>query len=247
MDERKGGKGDVGNRSSRDAMAPWSNLSAASLTFLTEHSSDVVFERGDALGRAVGIVTHGVVGCVVTLSDGRRALAELFQHGDYIDARNLASSISTTDLIALSSGRLRLVEPEASDRGITQYADFAEYVVDQQRQQAARMRSHAVDLACKTPIERLAAVLLELGARRSGGNGEDLSLISISIRRTDLADYLGITPETLSRTLRQLLDEGLIEAVSSEALRVRDRGRLTAIAAGGRPRSPRSARTNSLT
>lgn len=55
---------------------------------------------------------------------------------------------------------------------------------------------------------------------------------ALAVRKKDLAAHLGLTSETFSRTLRKLLDDGLIESVGREEMRVLDRERLEGLAAG---------------
>lgn len=67
-----------------------------------------------------------------------------------------------------------------------------------QRQQA-RPNDHIADLAAKTPLERLASVLFEFGRWPDSDLSEKGEpIVRIPIRRTDIADYLGMTPETLN-------------------------------------------------
>lgn len=72
-------------------------------------------------------------------------------------------------------------------------------------------------LDCKTVTEKLASFLLALGNRMNGEGGEDKP-IPLPMTRGDLADYLGLTVETVSGTPSRLKKSGLIEI--SEAHRI---------------------------
>ena len=76
-------------------------------------------------------------------------------------------------------------------------------------------------LLTKTAQERLAGFLLEMAERSLGGNAIDLPM-----PRQDIADYLGLTIETVSRTLTSLESCAAIEAPSSRHIVLRNRSAL---------------------
>lgn len=57
-------------------------------------------------------------------------------------------------------------------------------------------------------------------------------LISIPMTRADIADYVGLATESVSRTLHRLQHEGIIELVSPQQFRIRDRTRLERLLTG---------------
>ncbi|MEK9726454.1 MAG: helix-turn-helix domain-containing protein, partial [Rhodospirillaceae bacterium] len=100
----------------------------------------------------------------------------------------------------------------------------------------AKAVAHAVTLGQFSASERLASFLAEMGARLgcavAGGTEIDLPMT-----RDDIADYLGLTSETVSRQFRRLKDAGLIRLPTPSRLVVPDMARLAArapaLAAGG--------------
>ena len=70
----------------------------------------------------------------------------------------------------------------------------------------------------KTAEERVVSFLLEMAARRPGAN-----TVELPMSRQDIADYLGLTIETVSRTLSQLEDTAAIELPSSRRIVLRNR------------------------
>lgn len=76
--------------------------------------------------------------------------------------------------------------------------------------------------------ERLAAFLILL-SRRHAAVGHSGMRLRLTMPRTDIANYLRLAPETVSRVLRRLQDEGLIR-VQRRELELTDRGRVEALA-----------------
>jgi hypothetical protein len=77
-------------------------------------------------------------------------------------------------------------------------------------------------LLIKSAHERVATFLLEMAKRESGGNAVDLPM-----SRQDIADYLGLTIETVSRTLRHMEILATIEVPSSRRIVLRNRTALS--------------------
>jgi CRP/FNR family transcriptional regulator len=92
-------------------------------------------------------------------------------------------------------------------------------------------RQHMILLGRKTARERVASFLMDQSrlAERRGRAGNPIRL---PMQRLDIADYLGLTIETVSRTLSAFKREGLIALDSGHRVRLKDAGTLSALAGG---------------
>jgi CRP-like cAMP-binding protein len=70
----------------------------------------------------------------------------------------------------------------------------------------ARMKQHSITLGRRTAVERLAIFLVDCTEYSMVGND-----ILLAISRRDIADHLGLTIETVSRTLSELEERACIE------------------------------------
>jgi CRP-like cAMP-binding protein len=77
-------------------------------------------------------------------------------------------------------------------------------------------------LLVKSAQERVAGFLLEMAERASGGN-----TVELPMSRQDIADYLGLTIETVSRTLTHLENSAAIELPTSRRIVLRNRPALS--------------------
>jgi CRP/FNR family nitrogen fixation transcriptional regulator len=84
-----------------------------------------------------------------------------------------------------------------------------------------RAQSHTL-LLIKSAQERVAAFLLEMAERLAAG-----SSVELPMSRQDIADYLGLTIETVSRTLSQLEDAATISLPASRRIVLRNRSALS--------------------
>mgnify|MGYP003349517129 FL=1 len=83
-----------------------------------------------------------------------------------------------------------------------------------------RLQDHVLALI-KTAKERVVGFLLEMARRTPSGNRIDLPM-----SRQDIADYLGLTIETVSRTLTQLESSSAIALPNARCFELRDRAAL---------------------
>jgi len=87
-----------------------------------------------------------------------------------------------------------------------------------------QMQDHMLLLGCLSAKERVAAFLLQIAKRMSAGNEFELPMA-----RQDIADYLGLTIETVSLTMTQLENDAAIGLVTSRRIVLRDRAVLNRV------------------
>jgi CRP/FNR family transcriptional regulator len=93
-------------------------------------------------------------------------------------------------------------------------------------------REQMVLLGRKTALERLATFFIQLLERDERiGAGEACSF-DLPMSRSDIADYLGLTKETVSRVLGQLRDLRMIRLIALDRIKVLDRDGLSVVAEG---------------
>jgi CRP/FNR family transcriptional regulator len=80
-------------------------------------------------------------------------------------------------------------------------------------------------------MERVAGFLLAL-SRRNERNGQDPACVELPMTRTDIGDFLGLTIETVSRTLSKLKSLRLIGLPESHRIELLDIERLESLAEG---------------
>ncbi len=86
-------------------------------------------------------------------------------------------------------------------------------------------------LGRKTARERLASFLV-MQSRQGMPSGQSRQRFRLPMTRSDIADYLGLTIETVSRTLTRLRAEGMIAIMSQSELAIRDAVALEGLAGG---------------
>jgi CRP/FNR family nitrogen fixation transcriptional regulator len=108
---------------------------------------------------------------------------------------------------------------------LKQRADMRESVLALIREELRAAHEHLVTLGCQSARERVASFLSQLARRAGAKDGE---AIDIELGRQDMADYLGLTLETISRTLSEFKRAGAIDLPGRRRIVIRSRAKLRA-------------------
>ena len=163
-------------------------------------------------------VASGAVRTYKVLNDGRRQIGSFYLPGDIfgleVGDEHTFSAEAVVDCKVLVIKRSALVSLAGRDNEVARQL-WTMAAGDLQRAQDHIM------LLIKTAQERVAGFLVEMSVRNSGASEVDLPM-----SRQDIADYLGLTIETVSRTLTQLENSGAIAVPTSRRIVLRSRGAL---------------------
>lgn len=166
-----------------------------------------VFAEGDAAEFFYKVVS-GTVRTYKLLNDGRRQIDAFHLAGDIFgletgeEHRFSADAVDAAKIVAFRRRRFETLahdDPELGDQ-----------VMSSMMRSLERAHDHMMLLGRKTAQEKVASFLLDMARRVSKGDRFDLPM-----QRTDIADHLGLTIETVSRTLTQFAREGLIKLAAA--------------------------------
>jgi CRP/FNR family transcriptional regulator/CRP/FNR family nitrogen fixation transcriptional regulator len=184
---------------------------------------DHLFRQGDPV-RLVYRVLKGTVVSYRLLSDGRRQVTGFHLPGDFVGLEAGVEHATTAE--ALSPVHASAIDrAELAARAVTDIG-LARALWQITVRAVQRSEDHALILARQGATERVVAFLLDFAARL--GNPE---VIDLPMTRQDIADHVGLTIHTVSRTLSQLQAAGLVEARSTRHVRLLQRCRLDGICA----------------
>ncbi|TFV80409.1 cyclic nucleotide-binding domain-containing protein [Bradyrhizobium frederickii] len=189
--------------------------------------SEFKYQRGtEIFGEAEPVdylyqVKSGAVRCYKMLADGRRQIMAFHLVGDIFGVENGGVHRFTAEAIVETTvsltDRLNVVGEEGGRAAGT---NNVLRLVTSNLQHA---ETHMLLLGRKTAIEKVAAFLVEMDARLSAAG-----VLNLPMNRRDVADYLGLTLETVSRALSQLRERDVLTFTgrSHRQIILRDRARL---------------------
>jgi len=163
-------------------------------------------------------VVSGVVRTSKVLSDGRRQIGAFYTPGDLFglelgdDHTCSAEAIADTKVVVIK--RSAVLAMAARDTAIAQELWSAT------ARELQRVQERVLFLI-KSAEERVAGFLLEMARRNPSAQ-----VVELPMSRQDIADYLGLTIETVSRTITHLENATVIAVPTARRIEIRSRSAL---------------------
>lgn len=170
-----------------------------------------IFAQDDEVDHLYVLVS-GAIRTTRIAADGRRQIGDFYYPGDLFGLEpgplHQFSGEALSDCVVKISRRSAVAAAAGE-------AELERGMLDATRQELRRTQEHMLLLSRKTARERVAAFLMQI-AHRDTTPATDLPM-----GRQDMADYLGLTIETVSRMLTQLQSEAIVEFEALRTFRVR--------------------------
>lgn len=164
-------------------------------------------------------VVHGAVRTYKSLSDGRRQIGAFHLPGDVFGLG--LENVHRLTAEAIDDTRVRLVKRQSLELAADTDAHVARNLWAMTARDLRRAEDHMLLLGRKTARERVATFLLEMDRRLTV-----TGTMALPMCRRDIADYLGLTLETVSRALSQLNSEGALDFSGARQIVLRNRRKL---------------------
>ena len=191
------------------------HLAPRTLIFLEGQEAELVFQ-----------VITGVVMLYKLLPDGRRQIVEVLGDGDVFGFSPAPVHNCTAETLAAT--RCTAFDRTAVDRSPLLLNRLSVHLCTQ----LSALHEHTVLLGRKTAMERIASFLMRCVPGRGGYGcpgprpGDDDASVRLTMTRQEIADYLGLTIETVSRSLTKLRNAGVVSINNLDEICIHDVCRL---------------------
>ena len=182
-------------------------------------SHELVFEQGDQL-KYVFLIVDGLIKLCRGLPNGSRTVLGFLGPGDVLGGVKQGSeAYSTAEVV-------REAKLCAFDRAhflqlLNSQSNLCYSMLITATDEIEAHNDQIVMIARRRVTERLASFLLSI-AHRWGAEGKTGSIVDLPMSRADIADHLGSTAESISRTFTQLRSKGLIETPRHDAVIIKN-------------------------
>lgn len=167
----------------------------------------IIYAQGDAAG-PLYLVEFGAVRIYRLTADGRRQISAFHFAGEVFGFESGNEHHFYAE--SIDGAGIRVLRPSGDDH-------LADNLLPLALRSLTRAQEHLLVLGRQNACERMAAFLIDLAERQ-----ETDRIVELPMQRSDIADYLGLTFETVSRILRKLKDARTIRLPSTKQVEVLD-------------------------
>ncbi len=191
---------------------------SAIATHVGAEARQIIFQEGDPAGHLFN-VTGGVIKLYKLMVDGRLQVIGFLMPGDFLGLASMDAYAYSAE--AITDVTLCRFPRSALDELFVRFPRLKGRLFDIANHEIAEAQDQMLLLGRKTSREKVATFLLRL-SERGRRHGTPASPVAVPMSRADMADYLGLSKETVSRTLTQLKRRGLIRRTSRDAIELLD-------------------------
>lgn len=188
-----------------------------------------LFHEGDPATR-VFTLTEGALKLYKLLPDGRRQVTGFMLPGDFLGITIDDDYAFTVE--ALADSKLCWFPRSRFGAFVEAHPDLERGLYRLAAHELAAAQAQMVLLGRKTAEERVASFFVALLERAERAAGGAEGMVDLPMSRLDIADYLGLTKETVSRVLASLKNKRAIRLAALTRIEILDRDALEAIASG---------------
>jgi len=189
-------------------------------TIVTLRRDQTLFSEGDPAPDCFKVVGGALRSCRL-LADGRRQVNRFLRPGDLVGFESDRVYRSTVE--AVSDATVIRLPRHAVDQLVQQQPRLGKSLLGRLCEELSAAHAQMLLLGRKNALERLASFLIAM-AERDGDH------VALPMTRSEIADHLGLTIETVSRSFSELKGRGVIQLKASSDVMIKRRNELEDIA-----------------
>lgn len=193
-------------------------------------SKQTLFREGERATR-VFTLTRGSLKLYTLLADGRCHVAGFMHPGDFLGITLEEDHAFTAE--ALEDVELCSFPRKAFENFLDEHPSMERELYRMAAHELSAAHQQQLLLARKTANERLASFLLLLIDQQKERTNSRNKVVRLSMNRADVADYLGLTKETVSRLFSGMRRDRLIRLEALDRIEILDLDRLAQLAGAG--------------
>lgn len=161
------------------------------------------------------IVNKGQVKAFRNTVDGKEQILYIFSEGDFFEKNLLRDQASNYGVEALEETHICIIHKDDFQKLVKEYPDIGLKVMEVLCERLDRLENTIETMGTRTVGARVSSVLLEF-ADKYGKSSPQGTIIDLPLSREGIANYIGLTRETVSRKMSSMQDEGLIEMIGNK-------------------------------
>lgn len=189
-------------------------------------NGEVLCQEGER-SETLFIINEGKVKLSIITKDGKEQIIRILSEGEFFGELNLFTeeNIYKFSVIAISKVKICTLTKEDMDKILEKNPAIAFKILKEVTKKLSETEELAQNLATNDAEIRIAHMLLEF-LDKYGEEKDGVSQIILPINREEMANYTGLTRETISRKLSKLEDSGVIELKGNKIIVIKDKDTL---------------------
>jgi CRP/FNR family transcriptional regulator len=197
-------------------------LKIASLVVRKKYSKgEIIAMEGESASSLI-IINKGRIKTYRYTPEGKEQILYIFSEGDFFGEMGLLSPRQFAyNAEALEDTHVCLIRKEDFQNLIKTHPEISLKIMEELGSRLEKMESMVQNMGSSDVESRVSAVLLEF-SEKYGRNDPKGRMVELPLSREGIANYIGVTRETVSRKLSRLQDEGVIELVGNKRVIILD-------------------------
>jgi CRP-like cAMP-binding protein len=213
-----------GENSGRPLTADEQALLATISTVVRFKKGDRIYAQGDPANAVFNIIT-GVVKSYLALPDRRQHIVGFLFADDLIGLAENGAYVNSTE--AVTAATLYRIPTASLEPRLRNYPDLDFQVISKLCHELRETQRHAFLLSKQHAIAKV-GLFLQMLETHQATRGESIGEVYLQMSRRDIAAYAGISPEVVTRSLRNLVSRGAVTFRDRRHVQIINRARLEA-------------------
>lgn len=183
---------------------------------------EIIVLEGSSLESLV-IINTGKVKAFRHTFEGKEQILYIFSSGDFFGEKNLIINQKVTYSVeALEDTNICMISKGDFKQLLNEYPEISYKIMEELCKRLIRMEDAVESMSVKNVEARISSVLLEFANRYGKPHSKGI-LVELPLSREGIANYIGLTRETVSRKMSLLQEEGIIEMVGNKKIIIIDK------------------------
>ena len=186
------------------------------------------FSKGDiipmesSLAKCLIIISSGRIKTFRYNHDGKEQILYIFSEGDFLGEMNILSNIeSMYNAEALEDTHICMIRKNDFQKLLLKFPGIGLKIMEELCSRLQKMQNMVHNMSSKDVEVRVNMVLVEFSEKYGKRDTTGIT-IELPLSREGIANYIGVTRETVSRKLSHLQEVGIIELVGNKKIHIID-------------------------
>ena len=207
----------------------FSSLSEEELIKIVNMTGHEAFKKGEVIcnegdkSETLVIINEGKVKLCKLTKDGKEQIIHILSSGDFFGELNLFNDNKSYNFsaYAISDVKICTLTKKKMDEILIKNPDISLKILKEVTRRLAETETLAQNLATNDVDARIAHMILDFGEKYGVSKGQDIE-IKLPINREEMAHYVGVTRETISRKLSKFEDLDIIKLVGNKVIIIKN-------------------------